>query len=314
MNIFTAAGPSSLHIAKLSVFVLGFFSVVTLVMWALVLWTALRRKGSFREHAPWNDEGNRSWILVGGLTIPIVAFGLIFMLGLRTMAALPMETHAHEAPQLRVIGHQWWWEVQYVGASPDRSFVTANEIHIPADRPINIELLTRDVIHSFWLPRLHGKVDLIPGARNTIQLDALQPGFYEGHCAEFCGAQHAKMHLLLKAETDDNFQRWVTQQLSPATAAQSAEESAGEQLFMSHACALCHTIRGTDARGTAGPDLTHVGSRLRIASNVYPNGERALETWVSHAQSLKPNSQMPDIAAFSETQLHALAAFLQHLT
>ena len=315
MNIFAANGAASLHIARLSVVVFGIFMAATVVMWGLVFWLAVRRRGSFAEHASWNDPGNRVWIVLGGLAIPITVFAWIFVLGLKTMSALPMDDAQHrEHAQLRVIGHQWWWEVQYLGATPDRSFVTANEIHIPFGRPINIEVLSRDVIHSFWVPGLHGKVDLVPGLDNMIQLDARQPGLYEGHCAEYCGAQHARMHLLLQADTDATFQGWFDQQLATGAPPQTADEAAGRQLFMAKACALCHTIRGTDARGTVGPDLTHFGSRRRLASDVYQTTDDVLRTWITHAQSLKPNSQMPDINAFSDVEKQELVAYLRHLS
>lgn len=315
MNIFAGDGTSSLHIARLSLVVLSVFAVATVAMCALVLWLATRRRGSLDEHASWNDPGNRIWILLGGLAVPVTVFAWVFVLGLKTMAALPMEeAHHHEKPQLQVIGHQWWWEVRYLGDTPDRSFVTANEIHVPFGRPVNIELLSRDVIHSFWVPRLHGKVDLIPGADNMIQIDVRRPGLYEGHCAEYCGAQHAHMHLLLQADTDAGFQGWLDQQLAAAVPPRTADELAGQRLFMAKTCGLCHTIRGTDARGTVGPDLTHFGSRRRLASDAFETTDDTLQTWIAHAQTLKPDAKMPDIAAFSDVDKQQLTAYLRHLT
>jgi cytochrome c oxidase subunit 2 len=314
MNIFAGGGVASFHIAQLSVIVFVVFMVATIVMWGLVFWLAVRRRGSFDEHASWNDPGNRVWIVLGGLAVPIAAFAWIFVLGLKTMSALPMDgAQHHERAQLRVIGHQWWWEVQYLGATPDRSFVTANEIHIPFGQPVNIELISRDVIHSFWVPRLHGKVDLVPGLDNMIQIDARQPGLYEGHCAEYCGAQHARMHLLLQADTSADFRGWFDRQLAHAASPQTADEFAGQELFMAKACGLCHTVRGTDAHGTVGPDLTHFGGRQRLASDVYPTTDDVLRTWITHAQSLKPNAQMPDINAFSDIEKRQLVAYLRRL-
>jgi cytochrome c oxidase subunit 2 len=216
-------------------------------------------------------------------------------------------------PDIVVIGHQWWWEVHYLAGSPDGEFTTANEIHIPAHRPVGIELRSRDVMHSFWVPGLHGKVDLIPGFPNFIRIEAGSAGNYRGQCAEYCGAQHAHMRLLVVAQEPDEYQAWLRQQRQPASEPTSPDAVAGEQAFLSGPCSLCHQIRGTVAGGTVAPDLTHIASRQNIAGNSFPNNTSYLEAWVTHAQSLKPEALMPDLTQFNGKQLRDLVTYLQQL-
>src|SRR5207237_4857130 len=162
---------------------------------------------------------------------------------------------------------QWWWEVQYRMGDLTQYVTTANEIHIPAGRPVDLQLVSADVIHSFWAPRLHGKVDLIPGMDNRIRLQADRPGVYQGACAEFCGLQHARMRFVVVAEESPAFEAWLEHQRQPAAArVSSASGERGKPLFMNVACVLCHTVRGTDARGTVGPDLTHFAQRRLIGA------------------------------------------------
>lgn len=319
-NIFSPGGPAARQIAAFGWLTLILFSVITLVMWLLILWVSARRRGTLTEHLPWNarDTLAMRWIFVGGLAVPAIVLTVLFALSLRTMAAFPLdgghdEHDEHRPPAIRVTGHQWWWEVQYLRSPEDQQVTTANEIHIPVGQPIDIELVSRDVIHSFWVPQLHGKVDLVPGMINRIRIQADRAGFYGGQCAEYCGTQHAHMGLLIAAEPAAQFERWLTEQRKPATPPVEQEAGLGEQLFMDHQCSLCHTVRGTDAHGQVGPDLTHIGSRHRLAANAFPNDTAHLAAWVTHAQSLKPGSQMPSLTAFDGEQLRALVRYLQEL-
>jgi cytochrome c oxidase subunit 2 len=216
-------------------------------------------------------------------------------------------------PDILVTGHQWWWEVQYLDGGPDQQFTTANEIHIPVERSINIELRSADVMHSFWVPSLHGKVDLIPGLPNYIRLEASSPGQYDGQCAEYCGAQHAHMRLQVVAQAPDEYSAWLDRQRQPAAEPQSQEAIAGKQLFEAGPCSLCHQIRGTLAGGRVAPDLTHMGGRKKLAANSFPNNDAYLEAWVTHAQSLKPAALMPDLTQFTGEQLRDLVAYLRQL-
>jgi cytochrome c oxidase subunit 2 len=292
-------------------------------MWVLLAWAFWKRRGTLAEHAPIEEGGGQAWIAIGGLAVPLIVLTVIFVLGLQLLADFPihgvkngmagMNMEPPMKPSILIVGHQWWWEVHYLDDDPSHEFVTANEIHIPAGQDVNIQLESRDVIHSFWIPSLHGKVDLIPGHRNFIRIAASAPGEYQGQCAEYCGAQHAHMRLFLIAQEPDEYALWKQQQLQSAVEPVSTAAQAGRQVFLGGACSLCHTIRGTSAGGSVAPDLTHIASRRFIASDSFPNNSAYLEAWVTHAQSLKPEAQMPDLTMFSGEQLQNLIAYLQQL-
>lgn len=313
-NTLDPAGPAARDISSLSWIVYIMFCCVALIMWALLLWIVLRRRGTLTEHEPIDAGGGQNWIITGGFIIPFVVLATVFILGLNTLAAFPVNDNISQAkPEIRVTGHQWWWEIDYLSGSVDRHFKGANEIHIPVGQTVDIELMTADVIHSFWVPQLHGKEDLIPGQPNLIRIRADEPGIYHGQCAEYCGEQHANMKLLVIADDPAAYQSWVQSQLADALQPVNDEQKAGEQLFMGAPCALCHTIRGTEAHGMVGPDLTHLASRRGIAANMLANNEANLEAWVMHAQSLKPGCRMPNITQFSGADARTLISYLQSL-
>ncbi len=308
------AGPAADKIAHMSWFMAILFLVITGVMWILIAWAFSRRRGTLEEHEPVDAGGGQAWIGWGGLVFPIIVLTVIFVLGLNLLASFPVHDGHREAlkPDITLIGHQWWWEVQYDG-EPSQSFTTANEIHIPVGQPVNIELISRDVIHSFWVPTLHGKVDLVPGHPNFIRIEADHEGSYNGTCAEYCGAQHAHMRLLVVAQQPEDYQAWVQQQLKPGVEPTGEDAKRGEQVFMAGPCSMCHQVRGTLAGGRVAPDLTHIGSRNYIAANSYPNNDAYLEAWVTHAQSLKPGVAMPDLTQFNGQQLRDIVAYLRQL-
>jgi cytochrome c oxidase subunit 2 len=314
-NILFPGGPAARSLADLGWWVLGTFVLVSVVMWVLLGWVALRRRGTLLEHAPWNTGGGQSWILIGGFAIPAVILGVVFVSSLRVMTAFPMGDGepALPPPSIQVIGHQWWWEVRYTMDDLHEQVTTANEIHIPAGRPIDIELQSRDVIHSFWVPELHGKVDMVPGLVNRIRLQADAPRWFRGQCSEYCGPQHAHMMLLVESQAPADFDAWLAHERSEAPSPSAPDAVLGQEIFMRSACALCHTIRGTAARATVGPDLTHLAARRGLAANSLPNDTASLAAWITHAQSLKPSAQMPNITAFSGVELRALVAYLQTL-
>lgn len=314
-NLLAAGGPAARRLADVGWFVLIVFSVISLVMWLLIALLAVRRRGTLAEHAPWDAGGGMRWIAVGGITIPVIVLGILFVIALRVMSAFPMgddEAHA-PPPMLRVIGHQWWWEVEYLVGGETNRVVSANEIHIPAGRPVDIELRSADVIHSFWVPELHGKVDLIPGKANRIRVQADRAQTFRGECAEFCGPQHANMILLVRADAPADFQAWLERERRDAATPPTPGAIRGQQLVMSKACVLCHTIRGTGAHGMVGPDLTHLASRARIAGNQLDNNTANLSAWVTHAQSLKPYAKMPNLSVFSGEELRDVVTYLQTL-
>jgi cytochrome c oxidase subunit 2 len=313
--LLAPGGPQAASIARLGWFILITFSAVTVVMWVLIFWVAGRWRGTLLEHAPHDAPSDKRWIVIGGFLAPAIILFTIFVVTLNTMKAFPMGDHEAHAgpPSIVVTGHQWWWEIEYRFGDTSQHVVDANELHVPTGQPIDIELQTRDVIHSFWIPRLHGKVDLVPGFQNHMRVQVDEPGLYRGECAEYCGPQHAHMILLVDAQRPSDFQAWLASARQPSAAPADPVAARGEEVFMTNACVLCHSIRGTDAHGLVGPDLTHVGSRKAIAANTYPNGRGYLEAWVTHAQSMKPDSQMPSITAFTGDDLRALVTYLEGL-
>jgi len=315
-STFNAQGPAAHRIANLSWLMTIVFLITTAAMWALIGWAAVRRRGTLEEHAPVDVGGGQGWITIGGLAIPLIVLCAIFILGLKLMASFPIHDGMNQQAlpaDILVTGHQWWWEVQYLDGPVDEHFTTANEIHIPANQPVMIELRSADVIHAFWVPALHGKVDMIPGHPNFIRIEANHAGNFPGQCSEYCGEEHALMRLLVVAQSPDDYQAWKQQMLKSAAEPDGAAAIAGQKLFLSGPCSMCHSVRGTLAGGRVAPDLTHLASRQYIAANVYPNNTAYLEAWITHAQSLKPDSQMPDITMFTGTQLRELVAYLQQL-
>jgi cytochrome c oxidase subunit II len=219
---------------------------------------------------------------------------------------------AASAVSIDITGHQWWWEVEYEDPTPSHRARTANEIHIPVGQPVVLKVTSHDVIHSLWIPNLQGKRDLIPGYTTAIWLQADRPGVYRGQCAEFCGLQHAHMALMVTAESNDQFQQWLTAQWQEAALPSSPTEYRGRDVFLASTCTQCHTVRGTIAGATLGPDLTHVASRGTLAAATIPNtiGHRA--GWVVDSQRIKPGNRMPPNSIRGD-DLQALLAYLGNL-
>ncbi|MER9653576.1 cytochrome c oxidase subunit II [Mesorhizobium sp. M0152] len=217
-----------------------------------------------------------------------------------------------ETLTVRITGHQWWWEIRYPNDDPSRTIVTANEIHLPFGEPVKVELDSTDVIHSFWVPSLAGKRDLIPGRPSELTLVADKPGTYRGQCAEFCGYQHAHMAITVVAENREAFDAWRSRQDAVAVAPAGDEERRGQRAFLSTGCALCHTVRGTAASGTIGPDLTHLASRRALAADTLAMTPGALAAWIADPQSTKPGAKMPRID-LSADDLNAVVTYLGSL-
>jgi cytochrome c oxidase subunit 2 len=322
-STFVGHGPAADRIASLSITMCILFIVISLIMWvffAIALW---RRRGSLEEHEPITATGGESWIAIGGVAIPFLVLTVLFIWGLALLRSFPIHgmhgmAHLNQMqqsmkPEIRVIGHQFWWEIKYLNDDVSLQFTTANELHLPVGRPVNIEMETQDVMHSFWVPALHGKVDLIPGMKNYIRIQASTAGEYTGQCAEFCGDEHARMRLLAIAQPEKQYQAWLAAQRAPGAEPTTPQAQAGKQIFLGSPCAVCHKVSGTIAGGTVAPDLTHIGSRKMIAANVYINNDAYLEAWITHAQSLKPDCLMPNLTQFSGEQLTDLVAYLRQL-
>lgn len=214
--------------------------------------------------------------------------------------------------QINIIGHQWWWEVQYQNDDPSMTLTTANEIHIPTGRKVLLSLTSSDAIHSFWVPSLNGKRDLIPSHRNTLTIEADHPGVYRGQCAEFCGLQHAHMVFYVIAEPPWKFSVWLHHQLQPAPAPANAELAHGRDVFLQAPCITCHSIRGTTALGNVGPDLTHIASRQTLGAGTLPNTPGHLSGWITDPQRTKPGILMPTIP-IAPNDVQPLLAYLESL-
>lgn len=290
------------------------FCAATIVTWGFLFWFALRRRGTLAEHEPIDINQGQAWILIGGFLVPIAVLIFLFVEMMIVLTSKTVAQPADPTPNIVVTGQQWWWNATYrFKGHPDEEVSLPTEIHIPVGKPMMIEVQSADVMHSFWVPKLNGKIDLVPGLRNYEVLEAVRPGTYLGQCASYCGEQHANMKFRVIAQRPKAYEAWLAHQRSPAAAPTAPEAIRGEQVFMTSACSLCHTIRGTPARGTVGPDLTHLASRTTLAGGMLPNDTADLEAWVTHAQSLKPGTPMPNVPEFTGANLRALVTYLQTL-
>ncbi|WP_417221049.1 cytochrome c oxidase subunit II [Achromobacter spanius] len=280
-----------------------FLAVAALIVVALFGPMSLRRRLS------------RPSLIVGaGIAFPVAALTALLVYVLSTASSMA-RAGATAATRIEVTGELWWWRVRYLDAAGKPVFETANDIRIPAGEWVEFVLKSDNVIHSFWIPELGGKLDMIPGHVNRLRVRALGAGRYTGQCAEYCGAQHANMKFDVQAMAPDAFQAWLSAQAQPAAPALSDAGPTlrqGARLFQ-QACAQCHTVRGTSAAGTQGPDLTHVGSRLSLAAGVLPNNVGALAGWIAGSQHIKPGNPMPSFDQLPGEDLRAVAHYLESL-
>jgi cytochrome c oxidase subunit 2 len=249
---------------------------------------------------------------VGAAIAVTVAIVFLFVVASYWVGRALIAQPTSAALNIDVTAQRWWWDVRYRAPAPSREFSTANEIHIPVGRPVELTLRSVDVIHSFWVPNLQGKKDLIPGQVNTLYLQADRPGVYRGQCAEFCGLQHANMALYVVAEPEHQFARWQAQQRQPAPEPETDQQRRGRDVFMAGSCVLCHAIGGTSAGGVTGPNLTHVASRLSLAAGTLPNTPGHLAGLIVDPQMLKPGNNMPP-NLLSAGELQALLSYLETL-
>jgi cytochrome c oxidase subunit 2 len=243
----------------------------------------------------------------GGLAFPIVALTALLLYGFN-MDTAPQGNE--QSLIIEVTGHRWWWEVRYPGAAP---VVTANEIHLPVGRPVELRLRSADVIHSFWVPQLGGKQDMIPGHLKTLRLQADAPGAYRGQCAEFCGRQHAHMALWVYALPVDEFEAWRTARATPSVTRLDSAAQRGRDRFLAERCVECHSVRGTTARGEVGPDLTHVGSRRFLGAGTLRNDPGAIAQWIAGHQRLKPGNRMERFDHLAPADIQDIAGWLEQL-
>jgi cytochrome c oxidase subunit II len=260
-----------------------------------------------------DEAGDRraSWAVGSAITITVLTLFVILVMSEITGKKVEGETSKNPVT-IRVTGHQWWWEVIYPNPQADQTVTTANEIHVPVGKPVVILTNSADVIHSFWAPSINGKRDLLPGYSSAFWIQIDQPGVYHGQCAEFCGLQHAHMGFSIVAEPADAFSAWKAQQLKPAQDPTELATVHGRDVFLTHACVMCHTIRGTDAGSRVGPDLTHLASREMIAAETLPNTPGALAGWIVDPQRIKPGNRMSP-NPLQPDDLQALISYLQTL-
>ena len=290
---------------------LAIYTLVFVAVCALV-WIAVmrgRRHGS--DGAGLSHAQQRGLVLTGGVAVPAAVLIGFIMYSVAVSRTITVEPN--NPLKVEVVGHQWWWEVSYPNDDqPDLAFTTANEIHLLVGRPALIEIKSRDVIHSFWVPNLHGKTDAVPGRTNRIWLQADTPGTWRGQCAEYCGLQHAHMAMTVTAHSASEFDAWVAAQLQPAPEPTDASAIRGRDVFLTGPCVLCHTIRGTIAHSRFGPDLTHVASRRTLAAGTVPNTRGYLAGWILDPHNLKPGVRMPPTNLRTE-DLSPLLSYLETL-
>jgi cytochrome c oxidase subunit 2 len=295
------------------------FVAICTAMYALVIAFLLAGIGRRRRGAAHVVETGTHHESHPLLRTGLVAWAVLIGIGLTGMTIADFfadrsdaKAATNERLSITVTGNQWWWNVQYESSDPSKSVRTANELHLPVGVPVRIRLQSNDVIHSFWVPSLAGKQDLIPGRENDVTIVPRKIGIYRGQCAEFCGVEHAKMALVVNVDSYPDFIRWWQHQLQPAGTPRSPLALAGYRYVTSRQCSMCHTISGTSAGGRVGPDLTHLASRRTIAAGALPMGKGNLYGWVEDPQSIKPGTKMPTIG-LEPNDLHAVVAYLETL-
>lgn len=307
-NMFNPQGPASRGIASLGWFLFGVCAAIYLVVLLAALWAAVRRRRS-DDDAPRTAKMAKTSVIAATTvtTVTLIAFTIASVVAGRGLTS----PSGPGAITVDVIGHQWWWEFQYRDVTPSDVVTSPNELHVPVGVPIHLKASSRDVIHSFWVPNLHGKRDLIPGQPTDTWLQADAPGVYRGQCAEFCGLQHARMAFVVVAQPMDAFLAWIAGQRQPARVA-TGDASRGLDVFKQSTCVTCHTVRGTGAGSHVGPDLTHVGSRLMIGAGTLPNTRTELANWVTNPHASKPGVRMPP-APLSAADRDAVVTYLRSL-
>lgn len=304
-----AQGHSAIVLRDLIILIIAACVAVWIAVMVVLAWSLLRRRDPEDGNVRRSERHMTIWVS-GAVAATVLIISGLTIASFRTTHDLD----GTGSPELtiRVRGQQWWWQFIYEDTDPARSFQTANELHIPVGKEIRVRLESVDVIHSFWVPSLAGKLDLIPGRENVLTFRAERPGVYRGQCAEFCGLQHSHMAFFVIAEDEDSYRQWAAAQQGNGLEPSEAEAGAGKAVFMAKQCAACHTIRGTAASGTTGPDLTHVGSRGTIAAGLLENTRGSIAAWIADPQTLKPGNNMP-IVPLTADELRQLAAYMESL-
>lgn len=311
-NIFAPASAPANSIFELSLFVLGICATIFMVVFGFLVWAVVKfRKRANDDHREPPQVYGSHQVEIAWTVIPLLIVVILFMASARVIADVQKAAPPDNAIQVIAVGHQFWWEYRY----PRWNIVTANELHVPVSQPghpesIFIKLLSADTDHSFWVPRLAGKTDLIPNRENSMWIAPQKTGLYLGQCAQYCGTQHAKMLLRVYVDSRDEFDLWIKKQSQAAHLSDAAAE--GRHIFESTACINCHAVKGTVAEGRFGPDLTHLMGRATIASGIVPNTHENLRLWIQKPEALKPGCLMPAMG-LGEHELDAVTAYLESL-
>ena len=317
-SALSPVGPGAQRAANLWLGILALCIVVFIAVWAVLLNGVSRTYRASDAPPPpllntENSDRKARKIVSFAIAASLVALFVVLVSSVATSKKVTEALSSKQPLAIDVVGHQWWWEIHYPNAvDASQTIITANEIHIPVGVPILMNAASRDVIHSFWAPNVHGKRDLIPGYTSAFYFQVDKPGIYRGQCAEFCGLQHAKMAFFIIAEPADKFKEWQAQQLAAAPAPTNDLQQRGQQVFLRSSCVMCHTIRGTIAGSRVGPDLTHLASRQSIAAATLPNNPGSLGAWIVDSQHIKPGNKMPP-NPISGDDLTALLAYLENL-
>ena len=317
-NSINPAGPQAENLSRLWWLMFIVCTIVfVLVMIALLLALRKRNPEPLAEatpvlEPPQDQERRKRNVVLSAVTITVIILWVFLIASYSAGRSMTAELANKNGLSIEVTGHQWWWEVRYQDVDASNIFTTANEIYIPVGVPVTFSLRATDVIHSFWVPNLAGKKDLIPGKINTIWLQADKPGVYRGQCAEYCGLQHAKMALWIVAEPQEQFNAWRQNETQTSVPPASDSQKRGQQVFLSSTCVMCHAINGTTAGSNIGPNLTHIASRNMIAAATMTNTREHLEQWIKDSQQVKPGNKMPQ-HNFAEQDLQSLLDYLQNL-
>lgn len=311
-NMFDPVSTPAQSVMDVSVLVLVICGVIFLIVAGLLTYVVIRfrRRDVNDDREPAQVYGSNQ-IEIAWTVIPLLIVVVLTMATARVISAIQNRPAPEDAVQVTVVGHQWWWEFRY----PAMGIVTANELHVPqstatAPKLTFLKLLSADVAHSFWVPKLAGKTDVIPGRANSMWVEPKQTGTYLGNCAEYCGTQHANMLLRVVVHSPEDFDRWVTQQKTPTPPDPQVES--GRALFLSLSCVNCHAVSGTSAVGTFGPDLSHLMSRDTIGSGMIPNGIPNLRNWIRDPQAIKPGNLMPNMQ-LNDKELDQVVTYLASL-
>lgn len=304
-SALATAGTGAERIAGLFWWMLAGALIIWLIVMGIGLYAVRRRERRFTARA------THILIVGGGVIFPTLVLAVLLGYGLHLLGELRTPEAGSEL-HIAVSGEQWWWRVRYSG--PDGEAIElANEIRLPVGVTVELRLTSPDVIHSFWIPALGGKMDMIPGRETRLVLEPTRTGVFRGACAEYCGSSHALMAFPVVVMEAAAFDDWLEGQRRPAVSSGNRLARQGEDLFLMNGCGACHSVRGTDADGALGPDLTHLGSRLSIGAATLPNDIDALVRWIAQPQAVKPEARMPGFGMLDETDLHAIATYLKGL-